>query len=172
LLIHSNCYSLATGFNFPASASPLAAARMRSQSAIGRAGLVRTTAACRLPARQPLEPRPLFEYYLGQSRRFYVITQAPTSENDTFAICEVKEELGPEGHRSFHHDQVLKLIGSYHLRTDNASNVGRSGPVRILSFVGCPWDSSAMPGVRMCPVCRGSKQKVSLPSAKRVVAWK
>jgi len=170
LLIHSNCYSLATWFHLPCKCFPARSLRMRSQSAIGRAGLVRTTAACRLPARQPLEPRHCLRILSAQSRRFHVITQAPTSGNDTFAICEVEEELGPEGHRSFHHDLVLKLIGSYHLRTDNASNVGRPGPVRILSSVGCPWDSSAMPGVRMCPVCRGSKQKVSLPSAKRVVA--
>jgi hypothetical protein len=151
-------------------ASPLAAVRMRPQSAIGRAGLVRTTAACRLPARQPLEPRPLFEYYL-LNREDSILSLKPQPQKTIhFAICEIEEEFRPEGQQSFHHDQVLKQIGSCQLRANNASHVGRTGPDRILSFVGSPWDSTAMPGVRMCPVCRGSKQKVSLPSAKRAVA--
>lgn len=159
MLIHFNCYSLATGFIFPAYASPLAAVRMRSQSAIGRAGLVRTTAACRLPARQPLEPRPLFEYYLVNREDSILSFKSLPQETIHFAICEVDEELGPEGRRSFHHDQVLKLIGSCQLRTDNASYVGRTGPLES-----CPL--LEVPGIRPRCLVLGCARSVEAASKR------
>lgn len=81
---------------------------------------------------------PLFEYLLLHREDSILSIKPQPQSTIHFTICEVGEEFRPEGQRSFHPDQVLKQIGSCQLRTDNASHVARTGPDRILSFVGVP----------------------------------
>ena len=138
MLIHSNCYSLATWFHLPCKCDP---ARSRSHAIAKRnwpCGACANHCSLPMACKATAGASPLFEYLLLHREDSILSIKPQPQSTIHFTICEVGEEFRPEGQRSFHPDQVLKQIGSCQLRTDNASHVARTGPDRILSFVGVP----------------------------------
>ncbi len=131
MLIDSACHSLATWFHLPCKSNP---ARSRSH-AIAKRNWPRGACAnhCSLPiaGKAAAGASPIVRILLWSIEKIPYCHSSPYLRKrniSRFVRLKKNSHLRPVGHQSFHHDQVLKLIGSCQLRTNNASHVGRLAP--------------------------------------------